>query len=151
MSAALLAIIIPSVLAIIALILTQRSAAKALRNDLQMRDEALARETSERDEALRQRVAAIEIKVDVFWSGLMKDTAKILYQTTEIQRDDLLEKLLADEITSGEIEALRVMLRVEIAQADISHDMGPKLAAAVLLNLLEGAEAAQKVKNYGSS
>jgi len=90
-------------------------------------------------DALGNRITALEVKTDVFWTGLMKDAATILHHphAEHARRDELLEKLLAHELDDEEMLELRGRLVYAIGGAETVGDPGEQLAASILLRLLD--------------
>jgi hypothetical protein len=114
--------------AVIALEVDRRRALRQSRNQL---DEKL--------NTVGNRITALEVKIEVFWTGLMKDAAMILHHPLPeyARRDDLLEKLLAGELTKTEETELRSMLTHTIGTPKTVGDQGEQLAASILLRLLD--------------
>jgi hypothetical protein len=114
------------------------------------RDEKRRRELEEAaDQAARNvqevadRVTALEVKIDVFWAGLMKDAATILHHPHKehMRRDELLEKLLAGELKAAEEKELQSLLESIIGTAESTGDHGEQIAASILLRLMDTKSA----------
>jgi hypothetical protein len=117
------------VVAVAAFFFTQRNFAETVQRDI-----------NKSSEALNSRVAVLETKIDLFWAGLMKDAATILHHPDPVyaERDGLLEKLLAGEITLNELTRLREMLKPVVGTLHTdSENTGEALAASILLRLIE--------------
>jgi hypothetical protein len=87
--------------------------------------------------ALRERITAIETKVDVFWRTVCMDAARILHRPDPrlARRDELIEKFLAETINRTELSEF-----IEILQRLIDdHDAAPgdRLAASIIFRSIE--------------
>jgi len=60
--------------------------------------------------ALRERVMALETKVEVFWNALSQQVPKMLHLDSTPSRDELLEKLTTGLLEKGEALELKRML-----------------------------------------
>lgn len=86
---------------------------------------------------IRERIARMETKVEVFWKDVSFDAAKILHtpHPENARRDYLLERFLAQQITSEELAELVITLKKIIEEKD--REFGERTAASQLLRALE--------------
>jgi len=114
--------------AVIGLFLTQKNFSTTLNKTL----EKESREIS-------NRIVALETKVDVVWKGVAFDLATVLHQPHPeyAERDDLLEKLLSDDIKAQELLRLRDILKDTVGTVHDEGNYGERVAASMLMRIIE--------------
>lgn len=77
-----------------------------------------------------ERMAKVEATNEVFWKVLSPHMAEIIHSPTHRDRDELVDKLVHNMLTTPEASRLVFMLEENIREND---DNGKKLASAFLL------------------
>lgn len=128
MSSSTLIEVLSVAVAVVAIYISQKNFEKTLERNAQ-------REAQE----MSNRMAILETKVEVVWKGVAFDLATVLHQphAQYAERDTLLEKLLADEITAEELLRLRDLLKEAIGSQEDSGNYGEKVAASLLMRIIE--------------
>lgn len=86
---------------------------------------------------LRERLVAIEVKIDVFWKNVAFDAAKILHtpHPENKRRDELLELFVEGKIKREELKELIIILKGILE--DKLREFGERTAASNLLRAIE--------------
>ena len=99
--------------------------------------EVAKKNLAEAEAKLRERLTAIETKVEVFWRSVAIDAAKILHtpHPENARRDELLERFVEGIIDREELKELIVTLKKIID--DTFREFGERTAASNLLRVIE--------------
>jgi len=89
------------------------------------------------EQKLRERIVAIEVKIDVFWKNVAFDSAKILHtpHPENARRDELLELFVEGMISRDQLRELIILLKTIIE--DKVREFGERTAASNLLRAIE--------------
>lgn len=95
----------------------------------------LARRRGEDTAGLADRLARLEVKVEVFWRGVAFDAARLLHSPHPQweRRDQLLEAFMSDRLSLEDAPELRRLMRDVVESAG---DDGQRMAASVVLRYL---------------
>ena len=87
--------------------------------------------------AIRERITAVETKVDVFWRSICVDAARILHSPDPrlAARDELIDKFLAETISRAELTEFIEILKLVLDDHD--SIAGDRLAASIILRSIE--------------
>lgn len=96
-----------------------------------------AAENSNRVSPLSDRIGVLETKIDVFWKNVAYDAAKILHSPHTPELDVLLEGFQDGTLTRDQLTKLISMLHKVRDSKDRAVLNGDKVAAAILLRVLE--------------
>lgn len=101
--------------------------------------ETMQKEIQKNSENIASRISILETKVEVVWKGVAFDLAQVLHQPHPeyAERDDLLEKLLSDEISSTELLRLRDILKNTVGSIHDEGNYGERVAASMLMRIIE--------------
>lgn len=84
----------------------------------------------------RERIVALETKIEIFWKNVAFDNAKILHtpHPKNARRDELLEKFVEEKFTKNELKELVIILQKIIV--DNFNEFGERTAASQLFRTI---------------
>lgn len=88
------------------------------------------------DQVLVERVAKMEVKMDLFWNAIGQYTTKMLKHPVTPRLDGLLDKLQDKSITLREMEELKGLLECEMQK--VKKTDGKMLAIAMTIARIDG-------------
>jgi hypothetical protein len=80
--------------------------------------------------AICQRITLLEANDKLYWAAISPHLGTIIHSPDHKLRDELVDKLLLNTLTTIEAKELEIMLEQNIVE---NHDAGKKLASALLL------------------
>lgn len=92
------------------------------------------------DEEKRERLKALEVKMELFWQAVQGSVINMLKHPTTERKDVLLDKLADKTITINELEELKDLLKCDVSKK--KREVGPRVESSERVPLTLNREKA---------